>query len=64
MPTNRKDFAPPACLETSLGMVHEEVNGAGSPQMPDELGDYQLMEEIGCGGQGLFIAHARKVLTA
>ena len=27
--------------------------------MPDELGDYELMEEIGCGGQG-FVYRARQ----
>src|SRR5215475_5915200 len=53
-----------ACvLETSLGMVHEEVNGAGSPDMPDELGDYQLMEEIGCGGQGVVFRARQKSLN-
>jgi TolB-like protein/Tfp pilus assembly protein PilF len=53
-----------ACvLETSLGMVHEEVNGAGSPEMPDELGDYQLMEEIGCGGQGIVYRARQKSLN-
>jgi serine/threonine protein kinase len=33
-------------------MIHDGVDGAGSAEVPNELGDYQLMEEIGYGGQG------------
>jgi serine/threonine protein kinase/tetratricopeptide (TPR) repeat protein len=39
-------------LETSLGMLHDEGNGAGGAEMPAELGNYELVEEIGHGGQG------------
>ncbi len=53
-----------ACvLETSLAMVHEDVNGAAGPEMPDELGDYQLMDEIGCGGQGVVYRARQKSLN-
>ena len=53
-----------ACvLETSLGMLHDEVNGAGGMEMPEELGDYQLIEEIGHGGQGLVYRARQKSLN-
>ena len=54
-----------ACvLETSLGMLHDEVNEQGFAEMPEELGDYQLLEEIGHGGQGVVYRARQRALTA
>src|SRR5216684_2026169 len=53
-----------ACvLETSLGMLNDEVSGAGGTAIPEELGDYQLMEKIGCGGQGVVYRARQKSLN-
>jgi len=53
-----------ACvLETSLAMLRDEVNGAGGLETAEELGDYELMEEIGRGGQGLVYRARQKSLN-
>src|ERR1051326_6206103 len=43
-----------ACvLETALGMLQSEISGMDGAEMPEILGDYELIGEIGRGGQGL-----------
>jgi serine/threonine protein kinase/tetratricopeptide (TPR) repeat protein len=43
-----------ACvLETALGMLQSEISGMDGAEVPEILGDYELIGEIGRGGQGL-----------
>jgi len=50
-------------LETSLGMLNGACDVADGADMPAELGDYELVEEIGHGGQGLVYRARQKGLN-